>query len=79
MNANGKFESFQEAFAFCRECDRPVVVEIEDIPGKYKLFPSGRAARLFSTCPDCWKDLSETIPICANGISPGCGTNWGKE
>lgn len=44
MKSNGEFENINEAFEFCRECDRPVVVQID---GKvYKLFPSGRADEL---------------------------------
>jgi hypothetical protein len=41
MKINGEFESFEEGFSFCRECNRPVIVQID---GKtYRLFPSGKA------------------------------------
>jgi hypothetical protein len=44
MLANGQFETMQEAFAFCRECNRPVIVQVADV--LYRLFPSGRAEEL---------------------------------
>jgi hypothetical protein len=37
------FEAFDLAFDYCRECNHPVVVMIQD--EKWKLFPSGRAER----------------------------------
>jgi len=40
----GVFDDFSEAFAYCREADRPVRVMISGT--RYKLFPSGRAERL---------------------------------
>ena len=47
MRANGQFESMSEAFSFCRECDRPVIVQVN---GRvYHLFPSGKAVDL-SAC-----------------------------
>jgi hypothetical protein len=47
MKLNGKFETLQEAFDFCRQCDRPVIVQVE---GKqYRLFPSGKAEELTKT------------------------------
>lgn len=44
MKINGEFESMEEGFAFCRRCNRPVVIQFE---GKtYRLFPSGVAHEL---------------------------------
>lgn len=41
MKANGQFETMQEAFDFCRQCNRPVIVQVDDTT--YRLFPSGKA------------------------------------
>ncbi len=44
MKINGEFDDMPEAFAFCRRCNRPVVVQVDG--KKYRLFPSGRAEGL---------------------------------
>jgi len=36
-----EFDNYQEAFAYCREADKPVTVVVNG--EKQKLFPSGRA------------------------------------
>ncbi len=44
MKINGEFSNMSEAFAFCRQCNRPVIVQVDG--KKYRLFPSGRADEL---------------------------------
>ena len=44
MKINGEFNDMSEAFAFCRECNRPIIVQVDG--KKYRLFPSGRADEL---------------------------------
>jgi len=44
-----EFENIQEAFAYCREADKPVTVLVNG--EKQKLFPSGRAEAA-PACPD---------------------------
>jgi hypothetical protein len=36
-----EFDNFSDAFDYCRECDRPVVVNVDG--ELWKLFPSGKA------------------------------------
>ncbi len=71
------FETFNEAFDYCREFGPTEV--IIDRMGKYKLFPSGRADRKFFSCPDCLADLNENIPLPHRGVCAGCGTNFGPD
>jgi len=44
MKSNGQFETMQEAFDFCRQCNRPVIVQVDG--RTYRLFPSGKAESL---------------------------------
>ena len=44
MKINGEFSDMSEAFSFCRECNRPVIVQVDG--KKYRLFPSGKAEEL---------------------------------
>ncbi len=53
MKINGEFSDMSEAFAFCRRCDRPVIVLVDG--KKYRLFPSGRAEELESRPPEVLK------------------------
>lgn len=39
-----RFDTFQEAFDYCRESNRPVMVFI--VGEKWRLFPSGRAEKV---------------------------------
>ena len=44
-----KFESFNEAFDFCREKNCPVIVRIQN--ERWKLYPSGKAKKQKSLPP----------------------------
>ena len=44
MKINGEFSDMSEAFSFCRECDRSVIVQVDG--KKYRLFPNGKAEEL---------------------------------
>ena len=38
-----------------------------------KIDPAGR------TCPDCFEEIDEVIPLDENGTCYGCGRNFGKQ
>ena len=46
---------FSEAFEYCREKDRPIVVKIIG-DGEFKLFPSGKATRLTIDKDSTWQN-----------------------
>ena len=51
------FDTFSEAFDYCREGDSPVTVIVEG--KRHKLFPSGHAKCLESPClPECEREPS---------------------
>lgn len=44
-----EFDTFQEAFDYCREAGRPITVLVDG--EKWKLYPSGRAERRHADVP----------------------------
>ena len=46
-----RFSDWSEAFDFCREANKPIVVFIEG-NGEFKLYPSGKAVRRTTAAPD---------------------------
>lgn len=54
------YEEFPEAFDYCRECDRPVVVIVGK--EKWKFYPSG-GAKFLSYVEDRAGDVGAVAPI----------------
>ena len=77
VTAKPLFEEMADAFGYCREKDKPVKVDVFTRGATFKLYPCGRAVRLFHSCPDCIQEIKETIPL-DHGTCHGCGRYWGR-